>query len=100
MNEIMDTQGGGWKSRKLAIVLLAMILILAGGILCMYSVGFTGVYAMYIGGVLGAAGLYFTGNVTGKVLAGKVNASVKVAEIKSAKQSLVSTVKPVINDGE
>ncbi len=50
-------------SRKLFITLLAMLLVLAGGLISIKCPIFAGLYATYIGGILSAAGLYHVGNV-------------------------------------
>ncbi len=81
---VIDTEDGGWLSRKFLLIIFAMLLITGGGLLSMYSPVFLELYATFIGGILGAVGLYFTSNVSHKFLAGKVNASVKMEAMKYA----------------
>jgi membrane protein DedA with SNARE-associated domain len=66
------------------------MLIAGGGAYATVSPVFLTIYSIFIGGILGAASLYMTGNISEKILAGKVNASVEIARKKKKR------VEPVI----
>jgi hypothetical protein len=73
----------GYKSRKLVVVLIGMGLIFLGGLLAAKVVGFATAYETFVGGIIGMGAMYVVGNVGNAFLSGKVNASVKVAQIAS-----------------
>lgn len=78
-----NTNTDSWTSRKLFITILAMLLIVIGGILTIKYLVFGPMYSLYIGGILGAMGLYHGGNISERFLTNKVNAQVKMAQINS-----------------
>lgn len=53
---------GGYKSRKLIICCVAMLLILAGAILAEHSAAIGPIYSIYCSSILTAAALYIGGN--------------------------------------
>lgn len=81
-HEVVDTDSS-YGSKKFLIVILGLGLILAGGILAAKMLGFATSYQTYTGSVIALIALYVTGNVSEKFLAGKVNASVKVAALNA-----------------
>ncbi len=76
----LDPKDGGYKSRKLAVVAFAAILIFVGAILAAKMVGFAPAYDTMVGGIVGLVTAFLTGNIASKWVTGKaVNEAATVA---------------------
>jgi len=78
---IIDLTDGGLASRKFLLILVVLALICGGLVAAIWSSVVAGLYGTFISGIITAAGLYYTGNITSKVLSGKINASVEIAKV-------------------
>ena len=71
----MDNKDGGYKSRKLSMAVLCLLLIVGVAILHAEYPFLESIYATCVGGILAVLGIYSGSNVSVKYVVGKTTAT-------------------------